>query len=927
MHEPGSVVRLGRPARSAQAGASTAGDGDDPGRFPTFSSTHLPTVSFAHLLKRHRLAAALSQEALAERAGLSARAISDLERGIHRAPYPDTIRLLAEALQIGDEVRAELIEAATRARLDEPTPAPPVDRGVHLPRPMTPLLGREQEETTALGLLRRADVRLVTLTGVGGVGKTRLAIQVAAQIAEHDPGEVVYVPLDAIRDPRLVLPAIAQAFGPRADGRHPVGQAPRVHLRDRRVLLVVDNVEQVLDAAPDLVELLAACPGLTMLVTSRAALRVDGEHELTVPPLAVPSLDEKAVATPDLSALAEVPSVQLFVGRATARRATFELTVDNAPAVAEICRRLDGIPLAIELAAARVGLLPVEEIAARLDDRFRLLTDGTRGAPARQQTLRATLDWSHALLSEPERALVRRLSVFVDGWTLEAAEAVCDGGPRGEVRGTSEEGGHSTLATDPSTLDLLASLVDKSLVVAEPAEPAGLGGTRYRFLETLGAYAHEQLAASELERDEARHRHAVYFRGLAERAEPELMGPEQVVWLRRLELDYGNLRAALQWASEREVWEEGLRLAGALWKFWLFGNRLHEGREVLSALLSLVPPRAPQRLKALWTAGYLDFYLGERTEDGVLGPRLEGLALARELGDWSQIGRFLVGVASEAIVRGDVERARGYLDEALALARLHDDSWLIQLALLTLGMLHWSVADLGAARRFLEDAIAVSALVPDARLTANALVILADVVLLQGEPDRAGALGRKSLLVRRGLGDAWGVGVTLAILARADVARGRFARAARLLGASEGLRCSIGVEFQVPARCLDDHERAVEATRLALDETVFAAAWTEGQAMTLDEAVEYATVAEPPRPEGGRPPAQASGGPLTRREREVATLMARGLTNAQIAAELVISERTVDTHAEHIRDKLDVRSRAEIAAWAARHGLVAASPV
>jgi len=353
----------------------------------------------------------------------------------------------------------------------------------------------------------------------------------------------------------------------------------------------------------------------------------------------------------------------------------------------------------------------------------------------------------------------------------------------------------------------------------------------------------------------------------------------------------------------------------------MFANHLREGFDILKSLLALAPARSPARLKALWAAGYLGFYLGEQPPKGSLAPREEGLALARELGEPREIGRFLAGAGSEAIVRGDVARAQAHLDEALTLARQHDDAWLLQVTTMWFGILRWSSGDLGAARQLLEEALVVSPRVPDARTTANTLIVLSNVALLQGDPHRAAALGRDSLAARQGLHDAWSIGVTLAVVAHCDVAIGRFERAARLFGAAEGLQMSVGVTLRMPPRWHDDHVYHVAATRQALDEGTFEAAWAEGQAMTLDEAVAYAQETEPPDPTPVERHARPAPSLLTRREHEVADLIARGLTNAQIAAELIISERTVDTHAEHIRAKLDVRSRAEIAAWVTRHAL------
>jgi non-specific serine/threonine protein kinase len=472
--------------------------------------------------------------------------------------------------------------------------------------------------------------------------------------------------------------------------------------------------------------------------------------------------------------------------------------------------------------------------------------------------------------------------------------------------------------TSNSTLDVLAGLVDKSLVVAEPTHP---GGARYRFLETVRAYAAEHLAHATAEEADAQRCHAQYFRALAERAEPELIGPGQSAWLRRLEPDYSNVRAALAWARARGEWDEGLRLAGALCIFWMFANHLREGHDFLATFLTQARAPAPVRLKALWTAGYLAFHLGEQGTEQSPSPWARGLALAREIGPPGEIARFLAGVGSEAVVRGDSDRACALLEEALTLARQQGNAWIEHAATMWLGLLHWCTGEFEQARYRLEEALALSRIVADARHTANTLITLADVVLLQGDAAQAAALAQESLIERGALGDAWSVGITLVIMARVAVAYSQYERAARLLGAADGLRTSIGAAFELPGRWRTDARCARDATRAALNAATLDTIWTEGQAMSLEDATAYAQAVDLPAPATDRAPTEGPASPLTRREREVVTLIARGLTNAQIATVLIISERTVDTHAEHIRAKLDVRSRAEIAAWAARHNL------
>jgi predicted ATPase/transcriptional regulator with XRE-family HTH domain len=609
-------------------------------------------ATFGALLRRYRLAAGLSQEVLAERAGLSVQGLSTLENGRRQSPYRHTVALLAKAMNLPAPDAAALEAAIVRVRapaaatapapggqVQEPTVAAsppgqaPQPARTNLPVQPTSFIGRERELCEVRSLLSHAP--LLTLTGAGGAGKTRLALATARELIGEYPDGVLLLELAALADPAFVVQSVATVLGLREEAHRPLLATLVDHLKDRRQLLVLDNCEHLVEACAELASaLLRSCPHLRILATSRESLAVPGETTYRVPSLAVPDLAH----VPDLEAMPAYAAVQLFVQRAQSRRPDFTLNIQNTRAVAEICARLDGMPLAIELAAARVGSLPVEGIAQRLADRFRLLTGGPRTVVPRQQTLRAALDWSWDLLTAPEQRLLGRLAVFAGGWTLDAAETVCvgDGMAGWEI------------------LDVLDALVNKSLALLEETDADGEKG-RYRLLETVRQYGWERLAESD-ETEAVRDRHLGWCLALAEAAAPQLRGgSKQGQWLARLERAHDNVRAALGWARERGTDEQSLRLAGALYRFRYMRGFFSEGRGWLEAALTGTgPASAMSRARALNGAGLLAW---QQSEYGRATALLEeGLTLQRNLSDKHGIASSLNNLGLVAYMQGDYGR-------------------------------------------------------------------------------------------------------------------------------------------------------------------------------------------------------------------------------------------------------------------------------
>ena len=866
----------------------------------------------------------------------------------------------------------------------EPTAGQWKARPHNLPAQLTSLIGREEEIQALCTLLQRPEIRLVTLTGTGGVGKTRLALQVATDLLDDFAGDICFVPLAPVSDPNLVVPTIVQALGLEVSGDQPLLDLLKVSLRDKRLLLLLDNFEQVLGAAPGLSELLSVCPHLKILVTSRAVLHIRGEHEFLVPPLRLPDLTH----LPESEVLSQYAAVALFLQCAKAAKPDFQMTPANIRAVAEICVSLDGLPLAIELAGARTKVLPPQALLTRLKHRLQVLTIGARDVPARQQTLRNTLAWSYDLLGVKEQLLFRRLSVFAGGCTLRAVEAM-----------------YSTLSDRPAyVLDGLASLIDKSLLrqtEQEGEEP------RLLMLETIREYGLEVLTTSG-EMQNARRAHALYYLSLAEDAETEVGGPQQAVWLDRLEREHDNLRAALQWSlgqtgddesvEKEQDLEIALRLGGALRSFWRVHGHITEGRSFLErALAASKGAAAFVRAKALIAAANLAFIQSDYDSMEILCK--ESLALYQELEDLPGIAHSVYLLANVAWTRGDTATARSLLTEAQSLARAIDDEEYVAWSLFVQGLLESSQGNYPRARTLFEESLKIHRQLQNKRGIAHSLSQLAQVLfvsqsdqervpslleeclalseeigfkegvaasswlsgqvaLRQGDLVKARSLAEKGVALYREMGHRHGMAESLPALGKVLAAQGDYPTARTLY--EEGLaisgelgekwvvaQCLVGlgevvaaqrqlawaaqlwgvaealrdaIDVPLPPVERTSYDRSVAATRAHLGEGAFATAWAQGRSMTPEQVLVAQGRKPGPPPKTIIPPPTYPDG-LSAREVEVLCLVAAGLTDVQIAEKLILSPRTVHAHTSSIYSKLDITSRSAATRYAIEHHL------
>jgi predicted ATPase/DNA-binding XRE family transcriptional regulator len=792
---------------------------------------------FGELLRSYRLAAGLSQERLAERASLSMRGISDLERGARTAPRLETVRMLADGLELPPEERAALLRAARAIEKAAPSGRDAEPPSLRLPLPPTQLVGRERDFESVMGLLRTGESRLITLTGPGGVGKTRLAQEVALSLEGSFPDGACFVSLVAIPSATLVMPTIANALGLRNTTAEPLQATLERHIANKHMLLVLDNFEHVLDASPSIASLLSASAGLKVLATSRMPLQLRGERLIDLAPLEVPDTElSMSRASPG-----EYSAVQLFLARIQDVKPGFALDGDNAESIVEICRRLDGLPLALELAAVRIKLLTPQALLQRLERRLPLLTGGPRDLPERQQTMRATISWGYDLLSPREQVLFRRLGVFLGGWTLEAAEAVA-----------SEEG-------SPDIVEGLASLVDASLVQVSRGRD---GNPRYQMLETVREFALDELEASG-EAEVVGRKHATYFLALVEADKHVASDASQRRRDAQMAIEVGNIRVALAWLRDHGMNREGVRLVTTMGGFWSSQVAKLEGRAWLSAFLgpamdNELPER--ERIAGLWWLGLFGgpeddrttvvmklrecLFIARREHDNhgvysalhAIGQTLlfsgnptgstpyieEAISLTRKAGDRRATASCLADLAYAVGSQGEVQRAERLATEALALARAYraPRGFEATSATLAKGWVALIAEDDERAEQLFKFGLDLSQEIGHRALQGEAFQGLAEVALSRGQIDQAAIFFLEGLARGRESDFSTCLVANLQGLVRVATQRGDLIRAARLAGGVERFGSVIRA---MPVTIIQHYEEDVIHLRRALGDETFSA--------------------------------------------------------------------------------------------------------
>ncbi len=762
----------------------------------------------------------------------------------------------------------------------------------NLPVQLSSFIGRKHEDEKVKQLVMAH--RLVTLTGAGGSGKTRLALKSAGELGENFKHGVWFVDLASLRDATLVSDKISSTLGihngPKENALDSLGR----YLAKRQMLLILDNCEHLVAVCAQITEfLLQNSYELHILTTSRELLGVSSEVTWVVPPLSLPNNESMRKPASQWSVLKKVQaseSVQLFVDRAASKDPDFSLTGDNAGPVAEICRRLDGMPLAIELAAAQVRSLSPREIAGRLNQRFQFLKGGSRNAPLRQKTLIAAIDWSHALLTEKEQIVLQRLSIFTGGWTLEAAEMICTG----EKIETAD------------VLETISHLVDKSLVTANRREN---GETRYLLLETIREYALEKLTGLQ-DKSDILDKHLEYYVQFAELGDREIKGAEQVVWLEKLEIEHDNLRAALHWASERKNFEAGLNLSVYLTYFWYVRGHIREGAGWLERFLDPIQDGS----SALVARGllYLGVMQGMSNEEDDRSSLLheKSLRLFRKLNDRPGIALALNLLGVIAFQKNELIKAEGLLNESLALQKELGDPWYIAFTMQNFPPLALLNGDLKKAREYAEEEVYWFEQAGDQRGIARSLVDFGDIAQLEGDYSLAATIYNRALSQLFQLGDRLSVAGTLELLVDLAAKQRKYKRGALLLGGAQALREDLGVPYRESE--FDDYHQAVTAIRKNLSESNFNQALSKGRGLSLQEIVEYAS-------EGTNLPAMKSESTseeeiwfqLTARERDVMRLLAQGHSNLEISQNLFLSEKTVRNYISNLYSKLNITNRGE----------------